>query len=49
MLSIYRIFGGVGLFLFGLTMLPIGVSHPVLTVIIAICFLVAGIALLAGM
>lgn len=49
MLSIYRMFGGVGLFLFGLTMLPVGISHPVLTIIIAVCFLIAGIALLAGL
>jgi hypothetical protein len=48
MLSIYRLFGGAGLLLLGISLLPYTLPRPV-KLITGICLVVAGVALLVGL
>ena len=48
MLSIYRLFGGIGLVLLGASLLPVQMPNAV-KIVAGVCLVIAGIALLVGM
>jgi hypothetical protein len=48
MLSLYRVFGGIGLLLLGISMMPYPLPAP-LRWIAGVCLVIAGIALITGL